>query len=161
MPLRQNNLRSPTGAQRPRKRIGRGNASGTGTYSGRGLKGQKSRSGKDLRVGFEGGQMPLIRKMPHRRGFTNARRVEYTPINLIALNRRFPANAEVTAESLVQAGLLKSAGEPFKVLAGGELDHPLAVQAPKVSAAARAKIEAAGGSVKELDAARASSAESH
>lgn len=155
MPLRQNDLRPPAGAKRRRKRIGRGNASGKGTYSGRGLKGQKARSGKDLRPGFEGGQLPLIRKMPHKRGFRSPFRVEYTPINLLTLNQRFPANGEVNANSLLAAGLLKKTSELFKVLGGGDLDRPLTVRAPRVSAAARAKIEAAGGSVEELDATRA------
>ena len=161
MPLRANDLRPPAGATRPRKRVGRGNASGTGTYAGKGLKGQKARSGKDLRPGFEGGQMPLIRKMPHKRGFRNPFRIEYTPINLATLSDRFPANASVDAEALVRARLLKRADEPFKILAAGDLAHALTVRAPKASAAARQKIEAAGGTLEELNAASADGAESN
>lgn len=159
MPLRENDLHPPAGAKHSRKRIGRGSASGQGTYAGKGLKGQKARSGNDIRPGFEGGQMPMIRKMPHKRGFRAPFRVEYTPINVFRLQERFEANAEVTAESLVHVGLLKNESEPFKVLGNGDLDRPLTVRAPKVSAAARSKIEAAGGNVEELDATIAGIAE--
>ncbi len=152
MPLRAHDLRPPAGAKRPRKRLGRGNASGTGTYSGRGLKGQKSRAGSGPRIGFEGGQLPLVRRMGHKRGFTPPFRVEVTPINLFKLNARFPADAEVTPEALVEAGLLHRATEPFKILATGTLDRPLVIRAAKVSPAARAKIEAAGGRVEDVDA---------
>ena len=161
MPLRANDLRPPAGATRPRKRIGRGNAAGGGTYAGKGLKGQKSRSGHDLRPGFEGGQMPLIRKLPRKPGFRNPFRVEYTAINVGALGDRFPAGASVDAAALVGARLLKRADEPFKVLAGGELSHALTLRAPKVSAAARRKIEAAGGTIEELNAASPDGAESN
>lgn len=161
MPLRANDLRPPAGATRPRKRIGRGNAAGGGTYAGKGLKGQKSRSGNDLRPGFEGGQMPLIRKLPRKPGFRNPFRVEHTAINVGALGDRFPAGASVDAAALVGARLLKRADEPFKVLAGGELSHALTLRAPKVSAAARRKIEAAGGTIEELNAASPDGAESN
>ena len=152
MPLRLNDLRPPAGAKRPRKRIGRGNASGKGTYAGKGLKGQKARSGNDLHLAFEGGAMPLVRRMPHKRGFKSRSRVDYTPINLSDLARRFAAGADVNADTLVTAGLLRRTDEPFKVLGGGQLDHALTVAAPKISAAARSKIEAAGGSVEVMDA---------
>ena len=155
MPLHENDLRPPAGATHSRTRVGRGNASGTGTYAGKGLKGQKARSGNDLRPGFEGGQMPLIRRMPRKRGFNSRIHIDYTPINVVTLGRRFEANAEVTVESLVTVGLLKDSNEPFKVLAGGELDRALMVRAARVSAAARSKIEAAGGTVEELNAASA------
>ena len=161
MPLRANDLRPPPGATHPRKRRGRGNASGTGTYAGKGLKGQKARSGNDIRPGFEGGQLPLIRRMPRKRGFHNRFRVEYTPINLADLSARFPAGAVVDTEGLVRARLLKRTDEACKILGNGELAHPLTVRAPKVSAAARRKIEAAGGAVEELNAASASRSESN
>ena len=161
MPLRANDLRPPAGATRPRKRIGRGNAAGGGTYAGKGLKGQKSRSGNDLRPGFEGGQMPLIRKLPRKPGFRNPFRVEHTAINVGALGDRFPAGATVDAAALVGARLLKRADEPFKVLAGGDLSHALTLRAAKVSAAARRKIEAAGGTIEELNAASPDGAESN
>ena len=160
MPLHAHDLRPPPGAKRPRKRVGRGNASGTGTYSGRGLKGQKSRAGGSLPIGFEGGQVPLFRRMPRKRGFRNPFRVEYTAVNLFKLNERFEPNAEVTAETLADAGLLRNAREPFKVLARGELDRPLTVRVAKISGSARTKIEAAGGQVEVLDATRADGAES-
>ena len=147
MPLRANDLRPPAGAKRSRKRVGRGDGSGRGSYSGRGLKGQKSRSGGGTRPGFEGGQMSLIRKMPTKRGFRPRFRIEYTPINLSQLSDRFEAGAAVDAESLAAAGLLKRADEPFKVLAGGEIGHALTITAPRVSASARTKIEAAGGTI--------------
>ncbi len=161
MPLRANDLHPPAGATRSRKRIGRGNAAGGGTYAGKGLKGQKSRSGNDIRPGFEGGQMPLIRKLPRKPGFRNPFRIEYTAINVGALGDRFPAGASVDAAALVGARLLKRADEPFKVLAGGELSHALTLRAPKVSAAARRKIEAAGGTIEELNAASPDGAESN
>lgn len=153
MPLRPHDLHPPPGAKRPRKRVGRGNAAGTGTYSGRGLKGQKSRSGGGVRPGFEGGQLPLIRRMAHKRGFTPFNRVDVTPINLFRLNAKFEAGAQVDLDTLVAAGLLKSPREAFKILATGNLDRPLVVRATRVSPAARAKIEAAGGSIEEPDAA--------
>lgn len=151
-------LRAPAGARKARKRVGRGNASGHGTYSGRGIKGQKARSGRDLRVGFEGGQLSLVRRMGRKRGFTNRFRREYAPVNLAAL-RRFPAGAEVTPETLRAAGVVKRK-LPVKVLGSGEMDRPLTVRAHRFSAAARQKIEAAGGSVIEVgsDAESSSSA---
>ncbi len=152
MPLRQHDLHPPPGAKRPRKRVGRGNAAGGGTYSGRGLKGQKSRAGGNTRPGFEGGQLPLIRRMARKRGFTPPARVEVTPINLFRLNAKFAADAHVDAEALVAAGLLKHPREPFKILGSGKLEWPLVVCAARVSPAARAKIEAAGGRVEGPDA---------
>jgi large subunit ribosomal protein L15 len=129
--------------------VGRGNASGHGTYSGRGLKGQKARSGHTLRIGFEGGQLPLIRRMSRKRGFTNIFRQEYAEVNLSAL-ARLPAGSQVTPESLVEAGIIKNVKLPVKILGMGELDGALTVQAHKFSASARSKIEAAGGKVEEL-----------
>ena len=160
MPLRANDLRPPRGATRSRKRIGRGNGSGTGTYAGKGLKGQKARSGNDIHPGFEGGQMPMIRKMPRKRGFNNPFRIEYTPINLTSLSERFAAGSTVDADALVAARLLKRTDEPFKILARGDLAHALTVRAPKISAAARQQIEAAGGTIEELNAASPDGAES-
>jgi len=141
----QNDLRQPAGAKHKRKRVGRGNASGHGTYSGRGLKGQKARSGPGLRIGFEGGQLPLIRRMSRKRGFTNIFRVEYAEVNLRSLASRFPAGSEVTPETLVQVGVIKNLKKPVKVLSQGDLEGALTVRAHKFSAAARQKIEAAGG----------------
>ena len=147
--MRQHDLRPPPGAKRPRKRVGRGNASGHGTYSTKGLKGQKARSGNDLRIGFEGGQLPLVRRLHRKRGFTNIFKVYYEEINVAQLNR-FPANAEVTPDTLRAAGLLKRR-RPVKILANGELDRPLTVRAHAFSTVAREKIEAAGGRAEEVN----------
>jgi large subunit ribosomal protein L15 len=147
MPLRVNDLRAPAGARRSRTRVGRGDGSGRGTYSGRGLKGQKSRAGGGKRPGFEGGQFGLIRKMPRKRGFHPLFRVEFTAVNVGQLNDRFEAGAEIDAAALAAAGLLRDAEEPFKVLARGDLERAFTIRAPRVSAAARSKIEAAGGTI--------------
>ena len=147
--MQQHQLRPPRGAKKNRKRVGRGNASGHGTYATRGLKGQQSRSGSGPRPSFEGGQTPLIRRLPRRRGFRNPFRVEYAPVNLRDLER-FPAGAEVTPESLRERGVLRTLRRPVKLLGTGEVSHKLTVRVHRVSAAARAKIEAAGGSVEEL-----------
>ena len=142
-------LRPPKGAKHARKRVGRGNASGHGTYSGRGLKGQKARAGRKPRLGFEGGQTRLIKRLPRRRGFTNIFRKEYSAVNLRDLER-FPAGTEVTPELLKQSGVLSTLRRPLKVLAAGELTHSLTVRAHKFSMTAREKIEAAGGSAQEI-----------
>src|SRR5438105_14514870 len=135
---------SPTpGSIHKKKRVARGNSSGHGTYSGRGIKGQKSRTGPDLRIGFEGGQIPLVRALSRKRGFTNRFRIEYEPVNVASL-ARFAINTEITLEMLKQAGLVKT-GRPVKILGTGELDNAITVRAHAFSAGARAKIEAAGG----------------
>ena len=149
--MRQNELRPAPGSRHARKRIGRGNASGHGTYSGRGLKGQKARAGGGVKRGFEGGQLPLVRRMARKRGFTNIFRVEYEPINISRL-ARFPAGSEVTVETLASAGIIRDAKKPIKVLGDGELKAALTVRAHKFSATARQKIEAAGGKAEEVAA---------
>lgn len=147
--MQAHQLRPAKGAKRARKRVGRGNASGHGTYSGRGLKGQKARSGRKPRRFFEGGQTRLVKKLPYRRGFTNPFRVEYSPVNLSDLER-FEAGAEVTPEALKAKGVLRSLRKPVKVLARGSLSKALTVRAHKFSLAARQKIEAAGGAAVEI-----------
>jgi len=142
-------LRPPKGARHKRKRVGRGDGSGHGTYSGRGSKGQKSRSGVGLRVGFEGGQTPLIKRLPRRRGFTNIFRVEYASVNVKQLER-FEEGTEVTPELLREVGIIKTLKQPVKVLGDGEITKALMVRAHRFSAVARGKIEAAGGSVEEV-----------
>jgi len=146
--LRQNELAPAPGAKKNRKRVGRGNGSRHGTYSGRGCKGQKSRSGGTRTRGFEGGQLPIIRRLPRKRGFTNIFRMEYSVVNLDQLNS-FQSGSKVTPQKLIASGLVKSLKYPVKVLAMGEIAHPLTVTADRFSAAARAKIEAAGGTVNE------------
>ncbi len=140
----------PLHNRQSRKRIGRGGGSGTGTYAGRGLKGQKSRAGGGVRPGFEGGQNPQIKGLPMLRGFKNRFRIEYQVVNLDRLSG-LPANVtEVTPALLEQHGLVRSASKPIKLLGQGEPDRPLQVQAVKLSKAARSKIEAAGGRVEEV-----------
>jgi len=147
--VRQDKLAPAPGSRKDRKRVGRGNGSGHGTYSGRGCKGQKSRSGFSMRPGFEGGQLPLIKRLPRKRGFVNIFRTEYSIVNLGSLNA-FEAGSEVTPEVLVAAGVVKSLRQPIKVLAEGGIDRPLTVKANRFSAAAKAKIEAAGGKAEEV-----------
>ncbi len=147
--MRQDKLSPAPGSKKSRKRVGRGDGSGHGTYSGRGCKGQKSRSGNKVRPGFEGGQLPLIKRLPQKRGFVNIFRTVYSVINVNKLNI-FEPGSEVTPERLVAAGVVKSLRHPIKVLAEGDINYPLLVKANKFSAAAKAKIEAAGGKAEEV-----------
>jgi large subunit ribosomal protein L15 len=142
-------LSPPRGARKSRKRVGRGDGSGHGTYSGRGCKGQKARAGGKMRPGFEGGQLPLIKRLPEQRGFHNPFRTEYSTVKIGQLGI-FEPESEVTPEKLVAAGLVKSLGRPIKILAGGEISRPLVVKADRFSAAAKAKIEAVGGKAEEV-----------
>ena len=144
--MRQNELSPAPGSKKARKRVGRGDGSGPGTTSGRGCNGQNSRAGFKMKPGFEGGQLPLIKRLPRKRGFTNIFRVEYSVINLDKLSL-FESGSEVTPEKLVAVGLVKSLRHPVKVLAEGSITFPLSVKAHKFSTAAKAKIEAVGGSV--------------
>lgn len=145
----QNKLSPTPGSRHKKKRVGRGNSSGHGSYSGRGIKGQKSRSGPDIPRGFEGGQLRLIKSLPEKRGFTNIFRIQYSIVNLGKLNM-FEPGSEVTPEKLLAAGVVESLSHPIKILATGNITHPLLVRANKFSAAAIAKIEAAGGKVEEV-----------
>jgi large subunit ribosomal protein L15 len=147
--MQQHELRQPAGATHKRKRVGRGNASGHGTYATKGLKGQKARSGGGVRPGFEGGQLPFIRRMARKRGFTNHFRVDYEEVNIGKLSR-FPANTEVNEQALREARLVRG-GRPVKILGVGDLTVALTVEAASFSASARSKIEAAGGSVRWLN----------
>jgi large subunit ribosomal protein L15 len=141
--MKQNTLKPSPGSRRNRKRVGRGPGSGTGKTSGRGEKGQKSRSGYSAKRGFEGGQMPLHRRVP-KRGFTNIFRIEYRTVNVDRLNE-LPAGSEVTPESLQKAGLLRKGRKPVKILGNGELKVALNVRAHRYTDSATKKIEAAGG----------------
>ena len=145
----QHDLRPPKGARKSRKRVGRGDGSGHGSYSGRGLKGQNSRSGGGVRPGFEGGQQPLITRLDKLPGFTNIFRTEFSVINVDRL-AAFPANSEVTPQTLVESGVVRDARKPVKILGRGEIERPLVVEAHRFSGSARRKIEAAGGSVTEI-----------
>jgi large subunit ribosomal protein L15 len=146
--MKQNELRSPVGAKHKRKFVGRGNGSGHGSYSGRGCKGQKARSGGGVRLGFEGGQLPLIKRLPRKRGFTNIFKTKYNVVNVGKLTI-FPSGSEVTPEELLRAGLISNRGNPTKILGVGDIQHPLLVSANKFSSSAEKKILAAGGKIKQ------------
>jgi large subunit ribosomal protein L15 len=144
--LKLNNIGAPKGANRDKKRRGRGPGSGQGKTGGRGHKGQKARSGGGIPPWFEGGQMPLNRRLP-KRGFTNIFKKSYQLVNLDDLEARFEADAKVDAEALAAAGLIKYADRPVKLLGRGALGKALQVEVDKASKAAQAAVEAAGGAV--------------
>ena len=144
--MRLHELRSPKGATRERIRIGRGHGSGKVKTGGKGTKGQNARAGGGVPPYFEGGQLPLIRKLPYRRGFRNPFRVEFREVNVKDL-ADFPAGSTVGPEEFEIAGVLRGKKGPVKVLGQGELTIELTVRAHKVSAGARSKIEAAGGEI--------------
>jgi large subunit ribosomal protein L15 len=142
--MRLHDLKPRPGAKHRRKRLGIGESSGHGKTSGRGGKGQTARSGSSIRIGFEGGQMPLIRRIP-KRGFNNARHTTaYVPVNLESLNQ-FENGARVDIEAMRKAGLANGPVKLIKILGDGELTKKLTVAAHKFSASAKQKIEAAGG----------------
>ena len=143
--MKLNELKPNKGARRNRKRVGRGTSSGYGKTAGRGQKGQLARTGGKTRLGFEGGQMPLFRRMP-KRGFNNVNRKEYAIINLADLND-FEDGSEVTIDTLKSAGLVKKELDGVKLLANGEVKVKLTVKVNKVSEAAKKAVEAAGGTV--------------
>ena len=141
--MKLHELRAVPGATKAPKRKGRGTATGQGTTAGRGMNGQKSRSGGSIKPGFEGGQMPLYRRIP-KRGFTNIWGTEYVGVNVEALNR-FEAGTVVTPEMIKEAGLAKGVKDCIKILGNGTLEKNLTVQAHKFSKTAIEKIESAGG----------------
>ena len=141
--MKLHELRAAEGSKKNRKRRGRGTATGQGKTGGRGMNGQKSRSGGGVRLGFEGGQMPLYRRLP-KRGFTNIWGTEYTTINVKDLNR-FEAGTVVTPELLEEVGLVKQVKDGIKILGDGALNNSITVKAHKFTKSAIEKIEAAGG----------------
>lgn len=141
--MRLNELRSP-GSNKKRKRVGRGDGSGHGTTSGRGTKGQLARSGGKTRIGFEGGQMPLQRRLPHLRGFKNNRKIEFNVIN-IGMLEVFKDGSTIDYDFLVKKGLIMKKGNPVKILGNGDLKKKLNIRANGFSKSAREKIEKAGG----------------
>lgn len=143
-------LKPAAGSTRPRKRIGRGQGSGQGVQAGRGHKGAKSRSGYTFKRGFEGGQMPLHRRIP-KRGFHNPFRVEYAVVNLDTLVERFEADTEITPELLHARGIIRRVNRPVKVLARGDISKRLTVRAHRFSGKAADKIAAAGGTAVVLE----------
>lgn len=147
--MRQHDLGPRAGSKRSRKRIGRGVGSGHGTYSCRGCKGQKSRSGGGVNPRFEGGQTPLVKRLPSKRGFTNIFKTDYALVNLRRL-RIFEEGVEVTPQKLLDAGLVPSLKKPIKILGDGEIQRPLVVKADKFTQTAKQKIEASGGRAEEI-----------
>jgi large subunit ribosomal protein L15 len=147
--IRLDTLSPAPGSRKDRKRVGRGDGSRKGSFSGRGCKGQKSRSGFRMKPGFEGGQLPIIKRLPSQRGFNNIFKTEYDVVNVGQLNI-FEAGTEVDIVKLMTAGLVKTGQKFIKVLGEGEIDRPLTVKAEKFSATAKSKIEAAGGKVEEV-----------
>jgi len=147
--MNQHTMKPPKGARKARKRVGRGDGSGYGSYSGRGVKGQKSRSGGGVKRGFQGGQLSLLKRLPSMRGFTNIFRQEYSVVNLDQLEA-LPADTVVTPDLLVEVGFVRNLNLPVKILGRGELETVLTVSAQRFSKSAREKIEAAGGRVEEI-----------
>jgi len=141
-----NSLKPPYGAVKKKKRVGRGDSSGHGSTCGRGQKGQKARSGGQVKSYFEGGQMPLYRRLP-KRGFKNIFKREYTIVNIRDLVKKFKENEEITPEKLLEVGLVKKKKQPIKILAEGDISFPLQIKVHKISQQAKSKIEAAGGRV--------------
>ena len=144
-----NNLRPPKGAKHKKRRVGRGPGSGHGVTASRGNKGAKSRSGFRFKRGFEGGQMPLHRRVP-KRGFHNPFRIEYEVVNLDQLGEAFDAGTTITPELLRERGFLARGDKPLKVLGRGELGKALTVRAHKFSGSAAEKIKAAGGAAEAI-----------
>ena len=147
--MMQHQIKPNSGSRKARKRIGRGNAAGGGTYAGRGLKGQKSRSGKGLKPGFEGGQNPLIKGLPMIRGFNNKFKTHYSLVPLGNLDR-LPVGDNITPEYLYILGIIRNKRNPIKIVGNGDITKPLNISAHKFTESARKKIEAVGGTIEEL-----------
>lgn len=141
--MKLHELKPVEGSRKERNRVGRGTGSGNGKTAGRGHKGQKARSGGGVRPGFEGGQLPLFRRLP-KRGFTNINRKDFAIVNLDVLNR-FEDGTEVTPELLIETGVVRNAKSGIKILSNGSLEKKITVKASKFSTAAKEAIEAAGG----------------
>lgn len=148
--MKLHDLRPNVGATKKRKRVGRGIAAGQGKTAGRGTKGQKSRSGGGKGIYFEGGQLPLARRLPYKRGFTNIRKIYYKAVNLERLAEFDFDGADVTPDIMAFVGLIKKPTDPVVVLGDGELSVALTVKAHRFSKSAKAKIEAAGGTAEVL-----------
>ncbi|MGB9723567.1 MAG: 50S ribosomal protein L15 [Chloroflexia bacterium] len=149
--MKQHELWPPRGATKARKRVGRGHGSGHGKTAGRGMSGQRSRSHHGISPTFEGGQLPLVRRLPYKRGFHNPFRVEYSVVHLGRLAELFPAGSTVTPRLLREMRVVRHRNRPVKVLGEGEAAGPLHVYAHAFSESARQKIEAAGGTCTVLD----------
>jgi large subunit ribosomal protein L15 len=147
--MKLHDLKPSEGAKHKRRRVGRGISAGQGKTAGRGTKGQRARTGRGIKAYFEGGQLPLVRRLPHTRGFTNIFRVEFQVVNLGTLNDKFNAGSEITPEALVERGLVSKA-DHVKVLGTGELSKALKIKAHAFSESAKEKISKAGGTAEEL-----------
>jgi large subunit ribosomal protein L15 len=147
--MKLHDLRPAEGSTKKRRRVGRGIAAGQGKTAGRGTKGQRARTGRGIKPYFEGGQLPLVRRLPHTRGFTNIFRAEYDVVNVEALDAKFDAGAEVTPDVLAAHGMVAHP-ERVKVLGQGELKKALTVKAHAFSSSAKEKIVAAGGTAEEI-----------
>jgi len=150
MSMQQNTIKSNQ-PRKNRKRVGRGDGSGNGSYSGRGMKGQKSRSGGGVRPGFEGGQLPMIKRLPSLRGFTNVFKKQFNAVNLDRIIEKFPEGGDIETKDLVGARVIRDNGHPTKILGRGEVAVALSITANQFTKSAKEKIEAAGGSAKVLD----------
>ena len=144
--MKLHDLKPRKGAKKSRKRVGRGISAGQGKTAGRGMKGQRARAGFGGKLYHQGGSLPLFRRLPFKRGFTNINRVKWAEVNLELLDG-FPAEAVITPEALLDAGLIKNLKKPVVLLGRGEVQVPLNIRLHRVSRAARAVIEAAGGTV--------------
>jgi len=149
--MKLHELRPAEGSTKKHKRVGRGISAGQGKTAGRGTKGQGARAGKHKGAYFEGGQLPLVRRLPFKRGFNNIFRIEYQEVNVENLARVFSAGETVTPETLAEKGLIKEAEGPVVVLGNGELPTKLTVKAHRFTKSAQEKIEQAGGSVEKLE----------
>jgi large subunit ribosomal protein L15 len=147
--MKLHDLKPAEGSTHRKRRVGRGISAGQGKTAGRGTKGQRSRTGRGIKPYFEGGQLPLVRRLPHTRGFRNISRVEYQVVNLGILNTKFDAGSEVTPEALLAQGLVNNA-ERVKVLGTGDLSKALTIKAHAFSNSAKEKITAAGGTTEQL-----------
>jgi large subunit ribosomal protein L15 len=147
--MKLHDLRPAVGSTKRRKRVGRGISAGQGKTAGRGTKGQRARTGRGIKLYFEGGQLPLVRRLPHTRGFNNIFRVNYQAVNLDTLDAKFESGAQVTPTTLFELGLIARA-ENVKILGRGDLKKPLSIQAHAFSASAKEKISAAGGTAEEI-----------
>jgi len=149
--MKVHDLRPDEGSKKKRKRVGRGIAAGQGKTAGRGTKGQNARSGGGKGVYFEGGQLPLARRLPYKRGFTNIRKIYYNPVNIDQLAEfDFDDDVVITPDVLAAIGLIKKATDPVVILGDGEATQALTIKAHRFSATAKEKIEAAGGSIEIL-----------
>jgi large subunit ribosomal protein L15 len=148
--MKLHDLKPDVGAHKRKRRVGRGISAGQGKTAGRGTKGQKARPGKPKSPYFEGGQLPLVRRLPFKRGFTNLFRIEYQEVNVSALQTAFPKGGKIAAAELKAAHLISDVEKPIAILGDGDLKAKLTVSAHRFTKSARAKIEEAGGSVDEL-----------